>query len=343
MLEAMQKIDRIRTFNDELASWFQNHKRTLPWRDLAIEDPTQRAYQIWVSEVMLQQTQVSRVIAIYKAFLERFPTLRSLAEASNRDVILAWRGMGYNSRALRLRDGAKIILKKFHGEFPREIDELRSIKGIGDYTAGAIRNFAFGIPTPCIDTNIRRIVHRFFVGSENSDGTWKKDDKYLMKIVEELLTNALEGNGWNRRNRGHQNVDSSTHFFISSITSDWHAALMDFGALVCTKNNPKWELFPLGLRPICKAYRKVKVRTKKVIKKEPGRVIAGRFVPNRIFRGKIVEALRDNPKGLSTDSIGTHIAVDWEAAHREWLDSLLRALVRDSLVQKKRGVYVLSA
>ena len=164
IIRSMKKQEHMQAFVEQIWKWYAVHKRELPWRDLKITDDTERAYQILVSEIMLQQTQVSRVKIVFKNFLERFPTLKDLANASNKDVILAWRGMGYNSRALRLRDAAKVICSQYSGVFPKEYDQLIQIKGIGAYTAGAIRNFAFNLPTPCIDTNIRRILHRAFVG-----------------------------------------------------------------------------------------------------------------------------------------------------------------------------------
>jgi len=109
----VKRQERIEGFVEEIWKWYANHKRDLPWRDLSIKDDTQRAYLILVSEVMLQQTQVERVKIIFKRFLDEFPTLQDLARASNKDVILAWRGMGYNSRALRLRDAAKEIVSRF--------------------------------------------------------------------------------------------------------------------------------------------------------------------------------------------------------------------------------------
>ena len=107
---AMNRKDRISAFVETVWDWYGRHKRDLPWRDLRDADPAERGYKILVSEVMLQQTQVSRVEIMFRSFLERFPKIQDLASASNRDVILAWRGMGYNSRALRLRDAAKLSL-----------------------------------------------------------------------------------------------------------------------------------------------------------------------------------------------------------------------------------------
>src|SRR3989338_7349633 len=107
----MQQNERIQAFVTIIWKWYSIHKRSLPWRDLPDTDPTERAYKVLVSEIMLQQTQVPRGMIIYRRFLESFPTLRDLASASNRDVLLSWRGMGYNSRALRLRDAAREIVK----------------------------------------------------------------------------------------------------------------------------------------------------------------------------------------------------------------------------------------
>ena len=243
----MKLQERIRVFIQEIWRWYGRNKRQLPWRDLDIEDTAQRAYRVMVSEIMLQQTQVSRVIVMYKRFLEQFPYLEDLAQASNREVILAWRGLGYNSRALRLRDAAKHICNKSPNaqntqqkvNFPQEMNELMFISGIGHYTAAAIRNFAFHIPTPCLDTNIRRILHRTFVGPENSDGRWKKDDEYLLKLASEVLTVAITVFDELPRRQ------ALPAWSGSLASSEWHAALMDFGSLVQTKRNPRWEECPL--------------------------------------------------------------------------------------------------
>jgi A/G-specific adenine glycosylase len=279
---------------------------------LKVEDPDQRAYLVLVSEIMLQQTQVPRVIEKYKLFVQRFPSLEALSKASNADVLIAWKGMGYNSRALRLRDASQMIVGRFEGRFPTRMEELRSIKGIGVYTAGAIRNFAFGIPTPCIDTNIRRILHRFFVGPENPDGTWKKDDTYLMKIAAEVLEVAT----------------------ASGIgAADWHSALMDFGSLVMTKSLPEWELFSPKLRSICTAYGKQIMRTKKVNKIEPGIDIDGRFVPRRILRGSVIEVLRHSKGWVTIDRVLEKMALS-ELSNGEWFDALLSGLARDGLIER---------
>lgn len=363
----MRHEERIRRFVEETWQWYVHHQRILPWRDLAIEDDTQRAYPILVSEVMLQQTQVSRVQIIFKQFIERFPTIQDLAKASNRDVLIAWRGMGYNSRALRLRDAARTIMEDFGGVFPREMDALLSIKGIGPYTAAAIRNFAFNLPTPCIDTNIRRILHRTFIGPENPDGTWKKDDAYLLKLAGEVLRIALEVSrrpepscssaarcsfGIHCANESRD--DEGRKFQQRHTGATWHSALMDFGSLVQTKSNPKWYLCPLTAAGIMKATRKSyeramsygtssKLKDQSSKLREPGRQVGGRFVPNRIFRGKVVDLLRDHPSGLTLRNIGREVCIDWEGKSpiMTWMKKLLNGLQEDGMVERRQQKYLL--
>lgn len=325
----MKESDRIHIFCDELWQWFAAHKRTLPWRDLKIADQNQKAYLVLISEIMLQQTQVSRVIILYKNFIHQFPHLKALSQASNKEILIAWRGLGYNSRALRLRDAAKTIVEKFDGQFPSSMEDLLSIKGIGHYTAGAIRNFAFGIPTPCLDTNIRRILHRFFIGPEKTDGTWKVNDRELLKLDEKILNVAMMPSPPTPLPRGEGSGNG-----VERNCANWYAALMDFGSLVCTKNNPKWELLTPRMASVCKSYGKKIVRSKRK-KAEPGRMMAGKLIPNRIFRGRIVETLRDAKKALDVERIGELAIADWPVEQpREWLVTLLEKLAKDGLIEK---------
>lgn len=293
------------------------HKRSLPWRDLDDRNDTSRGYKVLVSEIMLQQTQVERVKATWRRFLETFPVVEALAEADNRDVITAWRGMGYNSRALRLRDAARVIVNEFNGTFPREMDALLSIKGIGTYTAAAVRNFAFDMPTPCIDTNIRRILHRTFYGPERRDGTWSKNDKHVLELADRILRRAVD--------------PSRLTGDIRHTTAQWHAALMDFGSLVCTARSPKWDECPLTRHGLCKAAYDVPdiIRAKK---NEPGREIGGRFVPDRIIRGRVVDELRDEVT-LSAREVGRRVCIDWsEEDHMPWLNHILQKLIKDGML-----------
>jgi A/G-specific adenine glycosylase len=316
----MRREERITAFVDILWSWYARQKRTLPWRDLPDRDPNVRAYKILLSEIMLQQTQVPRVIGAYKRFLMRFPTLNDLAAASNREVVIAWQGMGYNNRALRLRDAARSVLQQHHGAFPQSIEGLMSLPGIGHYTAAAIRNFAFHIATPCIDTNIRRVLHRTFVGPENADGTWKKSDAELMPICADIFA------AWQRA--GHP-------------PQDFPAAVMDMGSLVQTKRSPRWDICPFTIAGVMKATAKTMPTPDiRIAKKEPGRSIGGRFVPNRIIRGRVIEELRSAPTALTLNELGRRVCIDWDTSqHVPWLRSLLDGLQRDQLLHCRKNAY----
>jgi A/G-specific adenine glycosylase len=337
----MHRSDRIRHFVDALWGWYSTNKRLLPWRDLPDVDPNLRAYKILVSEVMLQQTQVRRVVIAFRLFLERFPTLNDLASASSRDVLIAWRGMGYNSRALRLRDAARQIVDAF----PQSMEELVAIPGIGHYTAAAIRNFAFGIPTPCIDTNIRRIFHRTFVGPENPDGTWQKDDRYLLKLAAEALEIAVSSSPLGPSFTGGREEKGGG----GRATAEWHAALMDYGSLVQTKRNPRWDLCVLTKKKLMKTdARDWPTKNENKIplqrRKEPGRLVGSTFVPNRIFRGRVIDELRDAPEGLSLETLGRNVCLDWSPRrHRAWLRKLVLRLIEEKMVARSGSRYALAS
>jgi A/G-specific adenine glycosylase len=302
-----------------LRDWYRRHKRVLPWRDLPDDDLDHKAYLVLISEIMLQQTQVSRVTVLYKTFVQKFPDVRSLAAATNAEILIAWRGLGYNSRALRLRDAAKTIVTEHGGHFPRTLEGLMAIKGIGHYTAAAVLNFAFGIPAPCLDTNIRRIVHRVFDGPESPAGEWAVPDRHLLSKDEALVT-AMP-------------TREAAHL---------PAILMDFGSAVCTKRSPSCQACPL--KESCRSAFNVPAPTKGVrqakIRKEPGRLISGTFTPNRLVRGRIVEALRDHQCGLTLRELGPFAANDWEAGiYEPWLQSILERLISDGILEYVRSKY----
>ncbi len=192
----------ISSFQKKIYTYYREHKRTLPWRN------TTNPYRILVSEVMLQQTQSSRVIPKYKAFLEAFPNARVLAESSVRDVLSLWQGLGYNRRALLLKCTAEAIITKHKGRFPKTFNELVALPGIGPYTASALMAFAYNTPTVMIETNIRAVfIHFFFPKSK------KVPDAKLLPLIEKYM---------DRENpRG------------------WYNALMDYGAMLkATVPNP---------------------------------------------------------------------------------------------------------
>lgn len=183
-------------FQRKILLWYQKNKRDLPWRKTT--DP----YAVLVSEIMLQQTQVDRVLPKYELFLKAFPTVWDLAEAPASKVLELWSGLGYNSRALRLREAAKIICGRYNGQVPKSRDVLLGLPGIGPYTSNAILSFARNLPYPCIDTNIRRIILHELKLPETT--TQEK----LYAIAESLIP----------ENR----------------SRDWHNALMDYGSAVLT-------------------------------------------------------------------------------------------------------------
>lgn len=200
-------------FQNQLLEWYGQFGRDLPWRRTS--DP----YKILVSEVMLQQTQVDRVIPKFHEFLGKYPTLKDLAVAHPDDVRKTWYPLGYNIRPYRLHGIACEAVERYGGVIPSKADELMALKGIGRYTAGAIRSFAFNKDAPILDTNVMRVLHRIFIGN----GDPKKQKTDLWVLSEKLIP----------RGKGY----------------DFNQALMDFGAMVCTARKPLCLLCPM--RSLC--------------------------------------------------------------------------------------------
>ncbi|MCR4330540.1 MAG: A/G-specific adenine glycosylase [Patescibacteria group bacterium] len=168
--------DKIKEFKKIIRDFYGKNKRILPWRK------TRDPYQILVSEIMLQQTQVSRVLLKYPEFIKAFPTLKTLAKAPFSDVLRAWQGLGYNRRARALKRASEAIWELYKGKIPKDIDQLLGLPGIGPSTAGGILAFAYGIPYPFIETNIRRIfIHHFFPRKNNVH------DREILRLVEKTM------------------------------------------------------------------------------------------------------------------------------------------------------------
>ena len=144
-------------FRRNLLAWFKTHRRQLPWRG------TNNPYHIWVSEVMLQQTQVKKVLEYYQNFVDRFPTLQHLARAELGDVLKQWEGLGYYARARNLRKAAKVLVEQMNGEVPADYASFRGLPGVGDYTAAAVQSIAFNRPYAVVDGNVKRVVARLFL------------------------------------------------------------------------------------------------------------------------------------------------------------------------------------
>jgi A/G-specific adenine glycosylase len=200
-------------FRRRLLTWYRRHGRDLPWR--RTDDP----YHILVSEMMLQQTQVDRVLPKYHEWLDKYPSLQALAEADEQEVTHTWRPLGYNIRPLRLHTIARESMARYGGRLPSDEETLLSFKGIGAYTAGAIRSFAFGQRAAILDTNVARVLFRIFVGRGDSKAYAMR--RRLWAISEALVPRA--------------------HVF------DFNQALMDFGATVCVARAPRCVRCPMTL------------------------------------------------------------------------------------------------
>lgn len=266
-----------------IPAWYRSNGRKLPWRQ------TRDPYKILLSEVMLQQTQVARVLQKYPRFVGRFPTFTALAGASKAAVIRAWSGMGYNNRAVRLRELARIVRSQYGGKLPSDTEELQRLPGVGKYTAHAVACFAFGKRVPLVDTNIARVLSRLF--PQISD-RWHAAEWALPK----------------------------------RSAYDWNQGLMELGATVCTSARPDCARCP-AVRVCPSAFVAARRKTP-AQKREPGRD----GVPNRIYRGRIIELLRRKP-GSGVSEIGKHIKTGYSDRDRRWLLSILGKLEKDGLVQ----------
>jgi A/G-specific adenine glycosylase len=225
-------------FSTSIQSWYRLNKRDLPWR--AVNDP----YKIWLSEVILQQTRVEQGTPYYLKFIKAFPTVEQLANASEDKVLNLWQGLGYYSRARNLHHAAKTISSHYKGKFPKSFEEIRALKGIGDYTASAIASIAFNLPHAVVDGNVYRVLSRAYKISEAIDSGAGK------KIFAEVAAEILD-----KKNPGNHNQ-----------------ALMEIGSLVCTPQNPKCTTCPInhlclsgadqtyGLYPVKKGKTKITTR-----------------------------------------------------------------------------------
>ncbi len=249
------------TFARRLLAWYHRNARTLPWRNHP--DP----YAVWVSEIMLQQTRVETVIPYFHDWMRRFPTIKSLAEASEQDVLNLWEGLGYYARARNSYKAAKIVVEKFNAQLPRDLDALRRLPGIGRYTVGAIASMAFGMDEPTLDGNIRRVFARVFNISLPADSS--SGEKALWNLAAEHLPKGKAG--------------------------DYNQALMDLGATICIPKNPHCLICPL--MELCEARQKGNQDRRPVLKlkkKPPHYVLAAAVI---MKNGRVLLAKRPS-KGL---------------------------------------------
>lgn len=201
----------------KLLDWYRHHQRSLPWR--YTNDP----YRIWISEIMLQQTRVDTVIPYYERFIKSFPDVRTLADAPVQDVLKIWENLGYYSRARNIHAASRIIVDRWEGRIPDKPEEIKTLPGIGDYTAGAILSIAYGLAVPAVDGNVRRILCRLFAIRKSVD------DPRVQKKLHDLASILVQG----------------------KYPGDFNQALMDMGAMICKAKNPDCRICPLRL--ICRA------------------------------------------------------------------------------------------
>ena len=221
---------------DTLINWFAENRRDLPWR----HDPT--PYEVWLSEVILQQTRVNQGMDYYLRFIKKWPSVTSLAQATEEEVLKMWQGLGYYSRARNLHHCAQQVMEQHGGQFPADYEQLKKLQGIGEYTAAAIASIAFDLPHAVVDGNVYRVLARLFdidIPINNKEG-----QKQFAQLADELL---------NRKQPGLHNQ-----------------AMMEFGALQCTPKNPNCLHCPLQAQCLAFAHqtvlqRPVKLQTKKTL------------------------------------------------------------------------------
>jgi A/G-specific adenine glycosylase len=283
----------------KLLRWFDAYGRELPWR--RTRDP----YRILVSELMLQQTQVPRVLGFYPKWLAAFPTWEALAAASTADVIKAWAGLGYNRRALMLRDIARQVVAR---GVPQTEAAWRELKGVGPYTSAALAAFSLHQRTMPVDTNIRRVLSRLLLG-EPFPGL--KDDDRIRAAAESFLP-------------------AHGRFF------DVPQAVFDLATMVCMKT-PNCAVCPLA--SACRSAEKFLAGSVVIPRRSVKKAVESRHVgkrhPDRIFRGRILKLVRE-AEGLPLYNLGKRIDEGFEAAaDTRWLAAMVTRLVADGLVVKK--------
>ena len=232
--------------HDTLINWFAENRRDLPWR----HNPT--PYQVWLSEIILQQTRVNQGWDYYLRFVEKWPTVNDLANATEEEVLKMWQGLGYYSRARNLHQCAKQIVEQYGGQFPADFEKLKQLKGIGDYTAAAIASIAFDLPHAVVDGNVYRVLSRLF--DIDTPININEGQTVFAKIADDLL---------NRKQPGLHNQ-----------------AMMEFGALQCTPKNPNCLLCPLQAQCLAFANQTVMQRPVKLQKLK----ITTRYFNYLVFR-----------------------------------------------------------
>ncbi len=291
--ECLESVD-VDAVQSALLSWYREDHRSFPWRETT--DP----YEILVSEVMSQQTQLGRVVEAWEDFLERWPTIADLAAADRADVVAFWsdHSLGYNNRAKYLHEAAEQVETEYDGSFPETPDELSELMGVGPYTANAVASFAFNNGDAVVDTNVKRVLYRAF-GCPDDDAAF------------EQAANELMPEGESR---------------------DWNNAIMELGGVACGQT-PACDEQACPWREHCEAYHSGDF-TAPDVPEQPE--FEG---SRRQFRGRIVNTLGEHDE-LTLDTLGPRIRVDYAPDGQygqEWLRDILTDLVDDDLVELDEG------
>ena len=272
-------------FTGTILAWYARHGRDLPWRHG--RDP----YAIWLSEIILQQTRIAQGMAYWERFIKRFTTVKELAEASEDEVLRLWEGLGYYSRARNLHAAAQQIAAA--GGFPKTLEDIRKLKGVGDYTAAAIASIAFDIPAAVVDGNVYRVLARYY-GIETPVGTTVAK-KAFTALAQSLLPEKAPG--------------------------DFNQAMMDFGALQCTPQNPDCLTCPLSAT--CQALSSGRVGQLPV--KAPKTAVKERWLSYIYLRCKGMTAIRQRGAGDIWQGLWEPLVIEHASAERtdgwpQWLD-----------------------
>ncbi len=218
MIANLKSIDRIQ-FQKNLLTWFRKNKREFPWRNET------HWYPIFLSEILLQQTQVEQALPYYIKFFDRFPNIQSFSQASEQEVLSLWAGLGYYSRARNMLKAAKIIVTDYNAQFPKDFKQALNLPGIGKYSASAILSIAYEMPHAAVDGNVYRVITRLFAMSDDISLT--NTQKRIQEISDRLISTITPG--------------------------DYNEAIMELGAIICRKQNPECTICPI--QSFCTAFR----------------------------------------------------------------------------------------
>lgn len=288
--------------SSKLLRWYGTRRRSLPWRDRP------RPYAVWVAEIMAQQTRLESMLPYYKRWMRAFPNIKSLASASEHEVLALWEGLGYYSRARNLRRAAQIVMTEHAGKLPADWDALRKLPGVGPYTAGAIGSLAFGLDTPAVDGNTMRVLARVFNVSTPIDSTAGK--ARMWQLAAEHLPPGR--------------------------AADYNQALMDLGAQVCTPRSPKCKACPVA--GDCKA-RALGLQERRPVKAKSKVAPLRHFAAAVIWQRGEVLVLQRPASGLLAGMWEFPNVLVGKAARISLRRMLSKDLGLDLALQERLGVY----